>query len=245
MFKQAQHMFAVAVMSTGLVASQQSSQAEQLQDNGSAQEESLDDQRVIYLTGTLDHEAGDKILSKLDELNAEGNEPITIRINSAGGLSSVASAIITSVRRADFQSPIRTECIGNTSSAASVILILAADKGSRSASELCRISIHQPGRAIQNGELGELQNAVSGAELIWEGRMQDLAMATALSEDQLRALLSDGQELYISAEEAQQIGMIDQIIRLRDHQGGQDIDVLPESLCARLSYPHPNLCPED
>ncbi len=245
MLKQVQHFFAAAAMTIGLSASQQPSQAQTPPNLDVSEGAQTISDRVIYITGTLDHKAGDEILEQLDALNAESNEPITIRINSAGGLSSVASAIITSVRRETFQSPIRTECIGNTSSAASVILILAADRGQRYASELCRIAIHQPGRSIQDGELGELQNAMSGAELIWEGRVKDLAAATALSEDQLRALLSDGQELYLSAEEAQNMGLIEHIIRLRSYDGDQDIDTLPASVCARLSYPHPNLCPDD
>ena len=99
-------------------------------------------ERIIFLTGPIDDQVASLICAQLLFLESENpEEPISLYINSPGGLVTAGLAMYDTIQY--IKCPVHTVCIGQASSAGS--LILASGKsGSRFALPHAKIMIHQP-----------------------------------------------------------------------------------------------------
>ena len=97
--------------------------------------------RSIMLTGEITKESADQVIRNLLVMESEGNDPITIYINSPGGDVDGGFAIYDMIRF--ISSPVRTVGIGLVASAA-VIVLLAAEKEHRYGFANSTYLIHQP-----------------------------------------------------------------------------------------------------
>ena len=99
-------------------------------------------ERIIFLTGPIDDQVASLICAQLLFLESENpEEPISLYINSPGGLVTAGLAMYDTIQY--IKCPVHTVCIGQASSAGS--LILASRKpGSRFALPHAKIMIHQP-----------------------------------------------------------------------------------------------------
>ena len=97
--------------------------------------------RSIMLTGEITKESADQVIRNLLVMDSEGNDPITIYINSPGGDVDGGFAIYDMIRF--ISSPVRTVGIGLVASAA-VIVLLAAEKEHRYGFANSTYLIHQP-----------------------------------------------------------------------------------------------------
>jgi ATP-dependent Clp protease protease subunit len=86
-------------------------------------------ERIIFLTGPIDDQVASLICAQLLFLESENpEEPISLYINSPGGLVTAGLAMYDTIQY--IKCPVHTVCIGQASSAGS--LILASGKsGSR------------------------------------------------------------------------------------------------------------------
>ena len=97
--------------------------------------------RIIFIGGEIDDCLANAVISELLFLDSQGNDEISIYINSPGGSITAGMAIYDTMNYV--KSPISTICVGMAASMASVLLA-SGDKGKRFILPNSEVMIHQP-----------------------------------------------------------------------------------------------------
>ena len=162
--------------------------------------------RIIFMTGEINDQVADAIVAQLIYL--EGKDPdkdISLYINSPGGSVSAGLAIYDTMNY--IRSDVSTICIGLAASMAAFLLSSGA-KGKRYALANSEVMIHQP--------LGGAQGQASDIKI-----MADHILKTKRKLNEILAKNSGkpyeiverdtDRDNYLSAEEAKEYGLVDQI----------------------------------
>ena len=164
--------------------------------------------RIIFLGTEIDDNVANAIVAQLLFLEAEDpNKDIIMYINSPGGVVTAGMAIYDTMNY--IKSDIQTVCIGQAASMGALLLGAGA-KGKRFALEHARIMIHQPlGGA--SGQATDIE--IQAKEILRIKKMlsQILADSTGKSLDDI--LKDTERDNYMSAEEAKEYGLIDQVFK--------------------------------
>ena len=167
-------------------------------------------ERVIFLTGEINDDVASLICAQLLFLESENPEaPIHLYINSPGGVVTSAFAMLDTMH---FISPeVSTVCIGQACSAGSLLLTAGA-KGKRYALKNSRVMVHQPSGGAR-GQATDIQ--IQAEEIL---KLRDLLYKmykeyTGQSLEKVKTLLE--RDTFLSAEEAQKLGLIDEVIEKR------------------------------
>ncbi|MFW6254810.1 MAG: ClpP family protease, partial [Chitinivibrionales bacterium] len=104
-------------------------------------EERMLQRREIFLWGEVNDESAKSIVQKILYYDGQGDEDITLYINSPGGVISSGLAIYDAMQYA--KSDVSTVCMGQAASMGAVLLCAGA-KGKRYAWQHARVLIHQP-----------------------------------------------------------------------------------------------------
>ena len=159
--------------------------------------------RIIFLGTEIDDNVANAIVAQLLFLEAEDpDKDIIMYINSPGGV-----AIYDTMNY--IKPDIQTVCIGQAASMGALLLGAGA-KGKRFALEHARIMIHQPlGGA--SGQATDIE--IQAKEILRIKKMlsQILADSTGKSLDDI--LKDTERDNYMSAEEAKEYGLIDQVFK--------------------------------
>ena len=163
--------------------------------------------RVIFIGSGIDDEFANVLIAQLLFLEADNPErDIYLYMNSPGGYISSGLAVYDTIQY--IKPEVRTLCIGQASSMASLLLAAGA-KGKRSALPNARVMLHQPtggatGQAsdieIQANEIQRVKNIIN--TLYQKHTGQDLK---TIEKDTER-------DFYMTAEEAKAYGIIDNVI---------------------------------
>ena len=167
-------------------------------------------ERIIFLTGPVYDGVASLICAQLLFLESENpSKEISFYINSPGGVVSAGLAIYDTMQYV--RCPVSTICIGQAASMAAVLLG-AGNKGKRHALPNARIMIHQPmggarGQAtdieIQAREILKTRALLNGIYVRHTGQPIE-AIERKLERD-----------TYMSAEEAREFGLVDQVVENR------------------------------
>lgn len=164
--------------------------------------------RIIFLSGEIDGSVADVVVAQLLFLEAEDpDKDIMLYINSPGGEVTAGMAIYDTMNY--IKAPVSTIVIGMAASMAAVLLA-AGEKGKRIALPNSEIMIHQP----LGGAKGQATDIAIQAEQIikTKNKLNDiLAVCTGRSIEQIRADVE--RDHYLSAQEALEYGLIDNIIK--------------------------------
>ncbi|MBN1697559.1 MAG: ATP-dependent Clp protease proteolytic subunit [Spirochaetales bacterium] len=162
--------------------------------------------RSIFLAGEVNKALAEKIVKQLILLEADGDEPIKMFIDSPGGDADAGFAIYDMIR---FIRPqVYTIGMGLVASAAAIIL-LAGEKESRVGLPNSHYLIHQPLSGIRGvateieihaKELDRIRNKIN--RLISEKTGQDLKKVEKDTD----------RDYWMNAEEAQSYGLLSRII---------------------------------
>ena len=108
-------------------------------------------ERIVFLVGPVNDAVASLVTAQLLFLESENpEEPISLYINSPGGLVTAGLAMYDTIQY--IKCPVHTVCIGQASSAGS--LILASGKpGNRFALPHAKIMIHQPSGGFSGKQL--------------------------------------------------------------------------------------------
>lgn len=167
----------------------------------------------IYIYGDIGDNWWEESTSAADfikQLEQIGNQQINVRINSIGGSVPDGIAIYHALRR--HPAKVTTSIDGMAYSISSLIP-MAGDH--REMSEGAWIMIHAPWAKVA-GNAAALRKS---AEVLdqWAESMASIHAATSsLSEEQIKAILTDGEDHYFSASEALASGLIDSIVPAMD-----------------------------
>lgn len=164
--------------------------------------------RIIFLGTEIDDNVANAIVAQLLFLESEDPEKdIIMYINSPGGVVTAGMAIYDTMNY--IKPDIQTVCIGQAASMGALLLGAGA-KGKRFALEHARIMIHQPlGGA--SGQATDIE--IQAKEILRIKKMlsQILADSTGKSLDDI--LTDTERDNYMSAEEAKEYGLIDQVFK--------------------------------
>ena len=166
--------------------------------------------RIIFLGTAIDDTVANLVVAQLLFLESEDpDKDISIYINSPGGSVTAGLAIYDTMQY--IKPDVSTICIGMAASMGAVLLTAGAE-GKRIALPNSRIMIHQP--------MGRMQGQASDIEIhakeILKTRAklnEILAKHTGRPLEKIEA--DTDRDFYMSAEEAQQYGIVDKIIEKR------------------------------
>ncbi|ABJ67551.1 ATP-dependent Clp endopeptidase proteolytic subunit ClpP [Pediococcus pentosaceus] len=163
--------------------------------------------RIIMLSGPIDDDLANSIISQLLFLDAQDSEKdIYLYINSPGGVVTAGLAIYDTMNF--IKSDVQTIVMGMAASMASV-LASSGTKGKRFALPHSEVMIHQPSGGAQ-GQQTEIEIA---AEQILKTRKE---LNTILAENSGQPLekinIDTERDNYLSAQDAVEYGLIDGIM---------------------------------
>lgn len=167
-------------------------------------------ERVVFLVGPVNDHNANLIVAQLLFLESENpDKDISLYINSPGGSVSAGMAIYDTMQ---FIKPsVSTLCTGLAASMGA-FLLAAGEKGKRFSLPNSRIMIHQPSGGAQ-GQATDIE--IHAREILYlrERLNGILADKTGKSVEQISK--DTERDNFMSAEEAQQYGMIDKVLTTR------------------------------
>ena len=171
--------------------------------------------RTIGLMGDVDEEkGGDLMMAILLLTELSGKEapydPITMYISTYGGSADEMFGIYDVMTKAKRQCEIHTIGVGKVMSAGTLVLA-SGTKGKRKIGKHCRVMIH----SVNSGHVGELhsiENEVKAVKHMQELYINAMAQETSMTKRQLQKLIDLKVNVYLSAEEAIEYGIADEIL---------------------------------
>ena len=136
-------------------------------------------------------------------------KPINLIISTPGGNADDMFAVYDMMRSIRDEVPIHTKGLGKVMSAG-VLLLAAGTKGERSIGKNCRIMLH----SVIGGHVGpmhQLDNEMEEIRNIQTQYISVLAEETKMTKRYLRSLMKKKVNVYLSAQEAVDLGIADKI----------------------------------
>lgn len=162
--------------------------------------------RIIFITGEIDDHKANIVISELLYLDSLSNEDICVYINSPGGSVTSGMAIYDTM---DYiKSDVKTIVIGMAASMAA-FLLSCGQKGKRYALKNSEVMIHQP----LGGASGQATDIKIAAERILKLKDKLNKILSEKTGQNLKKIVKDtDRDNYMSATEAKEYGLIDEII---------------------------------
>jgi ATP-dependent Clp endopeptidase proteolytic subunit ClpP len=150
----------------------------------------------------------------LNELNRvtpeDKRKPVDFYISTLGGSADDMFALYDVMRQVREETEIHTVGMGKVMSAG-VLLMAAGTKGQRKIGKNCRVMIHSV-IAGSHGSLHNLVNEMEAIEQLQQMYVDCLVEETNMTKKQLKNMLERKVNVYLSAEEAVELGIADIII---------------------------------
>ena len=169
-------------------------------------------ERIVFLVGPVTDESANLVVAQLLFLESENpDKDIFFYINSPGGSVTAGMSIYDTM---NFIKPhVSTLCLGQAASMGA-FLLSAGEKGKRFALPNSRIMIHQP---LINGGLGGQASDIEihARELLKLKEKLNRLMAKHCGRDLADLERDTDRDNFMSAEEAKEYGLIDQVLENR------------------------------
>ena len=176
---------------------------------------SLDDMllenRIVFLIGEINYAKATEVIMKILYLdNQKRNTEISLYVNSPGGSVDDTMAIYDTMQFVS--SPIATYCIGRAQSGGAVVLA-AGTKGKRFALPHAKIMLHQPWGGVF-GQAADIK--IQAEEIIKAKKMLNELLAKLSGQPVEKISAETERDRYLTAEEALQYGLIDEVLQLEE-----------------------------
>ena len=168
------------------------------------------EERIIFLVGPINDATANLVVAQILYLAAKNpNQDIKLYINSAGGSVTAGLAIYDTMQY--IKCPVSTVCVGLGASMGATLLA-AGTKGKRFALPNSEILLHQ----VMGGVTGEAVEIEITAKQIVKIKDKLNKILAKHTEQPLKRIESDtDRDFYLSAEEAKEYGIIDQVIKTK------------------------------
>lgn len=172
-------------------------------------------ERIIMVNGMVEDTMANLIVAQLLFLASENAErEINLYISSPGGVISAGLAIYDTMR--SLPCPIATTCVGHAASFGT-ILLLAGDKGHRRSLPNARIHMHQP--LIQGGIGGQATDIdIHAREILYTRDVINGIIQKHTGQSLERIRKDTERDFFLSAQEAVEYGIIDEVLPLADKE---------------------------
>jgi ATP-dependent Clp protease protease subunit len=170
-------------------------------------------ERIIFIGSPIDDHIASLLIAQLIFLAAEDpDKDISLYVNSPGGVVTSGMAIYDTMQH--IKPDVATICIGQAASMGA-FLLTAGTKGKRSALPNARIMIHQPMGGAQ-GQATDID--IMAREILkTRGHLNEL-LAFHTGQPLEKIEKDTDRNYFMSAEEAKEYGIIDEIIFPRGHK---------------------------
>ena len=166
--------------------------------------------RIIFLGTAIDDTVANLVVAQLLFLESEDpDKDISIYINSPGGSVTAGLAIYDTMQY--IKPDVSTICIGMAASMGAVLLTAGA-MGKRIALPNSRIMIHQP---MGGNTRSRVDIEIHAKEILKTRAKLNEILAKHTGQPLERIEADTDRDFYMSAEEAQQYGIVDKIIEKR------------------------------
>ena len=164
-------------------------------------------ERIVFLGTAIDDTVADSVVAQLLFLDAEDPEKdIQMYINSPGGSVTAGMAIYDTMKQV--RPDVVTICYGIAASMGA-FLLSGGTKGKRLSLPSSRIMIHQPLGGAQ-GQAVDIE--IQAKEILYHKRTLNELLAYHTGQPIERIEADTERDFYMSAEEAKNYGLIDQVI---------------------------------
>ncbi|MFC1657955.1 ATP-dependent Clp endopeptidase proteolytic subunit ClpP [Candidatus Omnitrophota bacterium] len=163
--------------------------------------------RIVFIGTPIDDNVANLVIAQMLFLQMEdAKKEINIYINSPGGSVTAGLAIYDTMQ---FVKPdVATYCVGQATSMGA-LLLCAGSKGKRSALPNSRIMIHQPWGGVQ----GAAEDISRHAKEILKLRDRINEILSQHTKQSLQRIQKDtDRDFFMSAEEAKEYGLVDEVI---------------------------------
>jgi ATP-dependent Clp protease protease subunit len=162
-------------------------------------------QRVVLLHGALDDFSVTRVAAELMTLDAEGDDPVTLRVDCGEAALAPALTLMDVVELMGV--PVRALCLGQVGSGAVGVVAVCAH---RSALPSTRFSLSEPVTSLQ----AHVRNVAQWAELRAGERQRFCARVAAATGQAPTTVESDVERgRFMGAEEALEYGILDEVSR--------------------------------
>jgi len=163
--------------------------------------------RIVFLGTPVDDDVANVVIAQLLFLESEDpDKDINLYINSPGGVVSAGMAIFDTMQYVKPQ--VSTICLGQAASMGAFLLAGGAP-GKRFALPNSRIMIHQPSGGSQ-GQATDIE--IQAKEIVRLKRRLNELLANKTHQPLERVERDTERDFFMSAEEARDYGLIDQVI---------------------------------
>ncbi len=174
-------------------------------------------ERIIFIAGPIEDQMATIVVAQLLFLEAENpKKDIAMYINSPGGVVSSGLSIYDTMQL--IQPKISTYCIGQAASMGS-LLLTAGEPGKRFCLPNARVMLHQPSGGFQGQASDIALHAKEILELKHRLNMIYVEHTGQPIEEVEKALDRDN---FLTAEQAQEWGIVDEIVRKKPVSGDDD-----------------------
>jgi ATP-dependent Clp protease protease subunit len=172
-------------------------------------------ERIVFLGSAIDDTVASLAIAQLLFLEAEEpDKDVYLYINSPGGYISSGMAIYDTMQY--IKPDVATICMGQASSMGA-LLLAAGTKGKRSALPHARVMIHQPLGGAQ-GQASDIEIQTKEILTMRERLNEILALHTGQDIEKIQK--DTDRNFFMSAEEAKEYGIIDEIMVQRGGKKG-------------------------
>ena len=161
--------------------------------------------RIVFIGSEINSDLANIINAQLLYLDSVSHNEITMYINSPGGSVYDGLSIYDTMQM--IESPIKTVCIGLAASMASILL---CSGDTRFALPHSRVLIHQPLGGVK-GQASDILITAKEIDKIKKELYDIISRHTNQSFDKIS--IDADRDFYMTAEEAKEYGMIDDIIQ--------------------------------
>ena len=162
--------------------------------------------RSFCINGDIDNKLFETVDTKLSLIEREGDGPITIKLNSAGGDPYGAWAVVSRMKASKCK--IIVEGHGSVASAAT--MILAAGDIKR-VSRYCTIMFHESSIEEFGGKLSDMKDMVFALEREEKMYVEFLARASKKPSKFWANMIQSKRDTYLTAHELLKMGIIDEV----------------------------------
>ena len=183
---------------------------------GGGAEETGPESRSIMFVGEVNEEKSADLISALlvlaqtkDE-DAERADDIKLYLSTYGGSADEMFGIYDVINFCKQFCDVETIGLGKVMSAGT-LLLAAGTKGKRRLGKHCRVMIH----AVNGGQVGDLhnlQNELEQTVSLQDSYIQALSHETNMTKRQIQTLINRKVNVYLSAEEAIEKGLADEVL---------------------------------
>src|SRR5579884_710306 len=173
-------------------------------------------ERIILVNGPVEDQLASLVVAELLFLASESSDrPINMYISSPGGVITAGLGIYDTMR--SLRCPIATTCVGLAASFGT-ILLMSGDPGRRYALPHSRIHLHQP--LVPQGPSGQATDIeIFAREMLHTRTVINDIIALHTGQPLERIQRDTDRDYYMSAEEAREYGIVDEVLPLEDWRG--------------------------